>query len=131
MLTLPVAAVWRDSKTFLRTKIQSTVLRKLAFALVLGLLVEISAVQSAGAELTKEQAIARVRAILNNNARACKLKIRSVSAIRVKAGWRVTAQITIAASGTPYAETAAWIVSRRNGASAQNQLTAEIANGCP
>jgi sulfate adenylyltransferase subunit 1 (EFTu-like GTPase family) len=43
----------------------------------------------------------------------------------------VTARIKMSATGTSTTETAVWIVSAKNGASAQNQLTAEIANGCP
>jgi hypothetical protein len=35
------------------------------------------------------------------------------------------------AGGTSTTETAVWIVSAKNGATAQNQLTAEIANGYP
>ena len=87
---------------------------------------------SARAELTQAQAIARVRTILRNNTSACRInKIRSISAVRVKAGWRVTARITMSASGRAMAETAVWIVSAARGASAQNQLTAEIGMGCP
>jgi hypothetical protein len=84
------------------------------------------------AELTQAQAIARVKTILRDNADGCRItSTQSVSAVRVKAGWRVTARIRMSASGTSRAETAVWIVSAKNGASAQNQLTAEIANGCP
>jgi hypothetical protein len=84
------------------------------------------------AELTQAQAIARVKTILRNNGDGCRItSTQSVSAVRVKAGWRVTARIKMSASGTSRAETAIWLVSAKNGASAQDQLTAEIANGCP
>jgi hypothetical protein len=84
------------------------------------------------AELTQAQAIARVKTTLRNNAEGCRItSTQSVSAVRVKAGWRVTARIRMSASGTSRAETAVWIVSAANGTTAQNQLTAEIANGCP
>lgn len=84
------------------------------------------------AELTQAQAIARVKAILRDNAEGCRItSTQSVSGVRAKAGWRVTARIKMSASGTSRAETAIWIVSARNGTSAQNQLTAEISNGCP
>lgn len=84
------------------------------------------------AELTQAQAIARVKTILRDNADACRLtSTQSVSAVRVKAGWRVTARIRMSASGTSRTETAIWIVSAKNSASAQDQLTAEISKGCP
>lgn len=83
-------------------------------------------------ELTQAQAIARVRTILQNNAGGCRItKTQSVSAVRVKAGWRVTARIKMSTSGRSRAETAIWIVSAGDSASPQDQLTAEIANGCP
>lgn len=86
----------------------------------------------ARAEITQAQAIARVRSILNRNTRSCRInKIKSVTAARVKAGWRVTAKITMSASGSPTAETAVWTVSERNGAVAASQLSSEIENGCP
>lgn len=79
-------------------------------------------------EITQAQAIAHVRAILNNNSGPCRItQTQSVSATRVKAGWRVTAKIKM--SGT--LENAIWIVSSSGGATPQNQLTAEIENGCP
>lgn len=84
------------------------------------------------AELTQAQATARVKTILRDNADGCRItSTQGVSAVRVKAGWRVTARIRMSASGTSRAETATWIVSAKNGTSAQNQLTAEISNGCP
>ena len=112
-------------------KIESSLLRRIVCTLVV-LLLGAGIARSARAELTQAQAIARVKAILRSNTAACQInKTRSITAARVKAGWRVTARITMSASGTPRAETAVWIVSERNGTSAQNQLTAEIANGCP
>ncbi|MBA3355000.1 MAG: hypothetical protein H0U18_03495 [Pyrinomonadaceae bacterium] len=84
------------------------------------------------AELTQAQAIARVKTILRDNADGCRItSTQSVSAVRVKAGWRVNGRIRMSASGTSRVETAIWIISAKNGASAQNQLTAEISNGCP
>lgn len=112
-------------------KIELLLFRQIALLFV-AFLFGASIVQSAGTELTQAKAIARARAILRSNMSACQInKIRSISAARVKAGWRVTAQITMSASGKRVSETAVWIVSERNGASAQNQLTSEIANGCP
>ncbi len=115
-------------------KIKTLFLRLFIGTIVAVLLLGASAAQSAtrAGELTGAQAIARVKAILRNNASGCRItKMQSVSAMRVKAGWRVTARIKMSASGTSMTETAVWIVSAKNGASAQNQLTAEIANGCP
>lgn len=82
-------------------------------------------------ELTRAQAISRVKTILRDNAEGCRItSTQGVSAVRVKTGWRVTARIRMSASGTSRAETAIWIVNVHNDASAQNQLTAEISNGC-
>ena len=87
---------------------------------------------NAGGEITQGQAVARVRRILDNNSGPCRItQTQSISAARVKAGWRVTARIRMSASGVSRAETAVWIVSSTNGATAQDQLTAEIALGCP
>lgn len=106
--------------------------KKFACAFAIVLLLGAGVAQSAWAELTQAQAIARVKTILRNSTNGCQInKTNSVSAVRVKAGWRVTARITMSASGTRTAEIAVWIVSAKNGASPQNQLTAEIANGCP
>lgn len=80
--------------------------------------------------LTKSQAVARVRAILDRCAAACQLKINNIKAQPVKDGWRLTAQIVMNASVTVSKETASRIATRRNGAAAQNQLTAEIEAGC-
>ncbi|MCA1602507.1 MAG: hypothetical protein LC776_12965 [Acidobacteria bacterium] len=114
-------------------RIKTSFLRLFIATIVAVLLLGASAAQSATrAELTKAQAVARVKAILRNSASGCRItKTQSVSAVRVKAGWRVTARIKMSASSTSVTETAVWIVSAKNGASAQNQLTAEIANGCP
>jgi len=109
-------------------KIETSFLRLFIATIVAVLLLGAGTAQSAKrAELTRAQAIAHVKAILRNNV----TKTQSVSAIRAKAGWRVTARIRMSASGTSTTETAVWIVSAKTGASAQNQLTAEIANGCP
>lgn len=86
----------------------------------------------ARAELTQAQAISRVRSILNRNTGGCRInRIKSVTAARVKAGWRVTAKIVMSASGSPVSETAVWTVSQRNGAVSASQLSSEIENGCP
>lgn len=113
-------------------KIQSLFLRQIVCTFFAVLLLGAGAAQSAHAELTQAQAIAFVKAILRNNTNTCRInKTSSISAVRVKNGWRVTAEITMSASGTRTAATAVWIVSAKNGASPSNQLTAEIANGCP
>ena len=113
-------------------KIETLILRQIFYLLALILVLGIGVAHSARAELTQTQAIARVKTILNNNANACQInKTGSISAVRVKAGWRVTAQITMSTSGTRTPATAVWIVSAKSGASPLNQLTAEIANGCP
>jgi hypothetical protein len=118
--------------SFLLPITKSLLLRQIIFLLAVVLLLGASVAHSARAGLTQAQAITRARTVLRNNMAGCQInKIRSVSAVRVKAGWRVTARITMSASGRAIAETAVWIVSERNGAVAQNQLTAEIANGCP
>lgn len=83
-------------------------------------------------ELTKTQAITRVKTILRNNTAGCRInKINSVTASRVDAGWRVTSRIVMSASGRRLTETAVWTVNAKRGAVAQDQLAAEIAIGCP
>lgn len=78
-------------------------------------------------EISKAQAISRVRTIISRNAAPCRItQTESVAAIRMKAGWRVNARIRLSGRF----ENAVWIVSGANGATAQNQLTAEIENGC-
>ena len=115
-----------------QVKIESLFLRQIVFTFFVILFLGAGIAHSARAELTQTQAIARVKTILHNNTNACQInKTSSISAVRVKAGWRVTANITMSASGTRTAATAVWIVSAKTGASPQNQLTAEIANGCP
>ncbi|HEX9929721.1 MAG TPA: hypothetical protein VGB02_14405 [Pyrinomonadaceae bacterium] len=97
--------------------------------LTLGASAALSATRAA--ELSEAQAIARVKAVLRRGASGCRItKTQSISAVRVKSGWRVTARIRMSAIGTSTTETAVWIVSAKKGASAQNQLTAEIADGC-
>lgn len=113
-------------------KIKTMLFRQFLGGLITGLfLAGLSAGYSLKQELRKGQAVARVQTILKNNATGCRLRTRSISAVRVGAGWRVTARVVMSVSGSPVNETAIWIVSRRNGAVAQNQLTAEIAMGCP
>lgn len=96
------------------------------------LVINVPNVMPASADITQAQAIARVRSILNNKSRGCSIdRINSVRASRVGGGWRVTASIVMSASGRRRTEQGVWIVSQRNGAVAQNQLTSEIAMGCP
>lgn len=72
-------------------KIELLLFRQIAL-LFFAFLSGASIVQAAGAELTQAKAIGRARAILRNNISACQIyKIRRISAVRVKAGWRVTA----------------------------------------
>jgi hypothetical protein len=82
---------------------------------------------------TRAKALATVRAILEKNSAACKIdEVRSISAARVRKGWRVTAKLVMSASGTPSNETAVWTVRRSDGeAGPNNQLTAELSKGCP
>ena len=82
-------------------------------------------------ELTKQQAVARVQTILKNNSGGCRItRTRSITAVRVPAGWRVTANVVMAASGRPLNESPTWTVSRRNGAAPQSQLAAEVQRNC-
>lgn len=86
---------------------------------------------AAPAPLTQAQAIQTVRTILQKNTGGCKIKqVRSITARKNGAVWRVTAKIVMAASGKPLNETAVWGVSEK-GATPMNQLTAEIGHGCP
>lgn len=107
-------------------------MRTFAFVVLLASVVAVSPVHIAAAEISRAQAVARVRTILRNNTASCRInKVNSVTAASVRGGWRVTARLIMSASGRRLSETAVWIVSERNGAVAQNQLTAEIAIGCP
>jgi hypothetical protein len=84
-------------------------------------------------ETTRPQAIAIVRAIINQHASSCKINaIRSIAATRSSGGWRMTAKLVISASGKPLNETAIWTVRFDNRqAVAANQLAAELETGCP
>jgi hypothetical protein len=83
-------------------------------------------------ETTRAQAIAIVRQIINQKKAACKInKIRSLSAVRSRGGWRITAKLVMSASGRPLNETAVWTVRADGQATPANQLTAELTNGCP
>lgn len=107
-------------------------MRSLIFLVTLSFLIGVSTAFPAVAEISQSQAIARVRTLLRNNTGGCRInKVNSVTAVSVRSGWRVTARLIMSASGRRLSETAVWIVSQRNGAVAQNQLTAEIAIGCP
>ena len=87
----------------------------------------------ARAATTRAQAVAAVRSILDRNTRPCKIdKVKSVTAARTRAGWRVTASLVMSASGRPLNETAVWTVRSSDGeAVPAGQLTAEISHGCP
>jgi hypothetical protein len=96
----------------------------------------ISAVTAAAVapkKTTRSKAIATVRAILKRNTAACKIdEVRSISAARVRNGWRVTAKVAMSASGSPINETAVWTVRHSDGKVVpNNQLTAELSHGCP
>jgi hypothetical protein len=113
-------------------KIKTSFLRLIVGTIIAVLTLGASALAARAAELSEARAIARVKAVLRRGASGCRItKTRSISVVRVKAGWRVTARIKMSAGGISTTETAVWIVSAKNGASAQNQLTAEISNGCP
>lgn len=82
--------------------------------------------------MTRAQAIAIVRSIINRNARPCRIsKTNSITATASGRNWRVTARIVMSASGRPLNETAVWTVRSDGEAVPANQLTAEISNGCP
>lgn len=82
------------------------------------------------AELTKAQAIARVRTIIRNNTRGCSInRTNSITAVRSGSGWRVTASIVMSASGRRLTERAVWTVTESR-TTPRDQLTAEIAIGC-
>lgn len=81
---------------------------------------------------TRAQAIATVRSILQKNSSSCRIdRVQSVAAARAGAVWKVTAKLSMSASGSPVNETAVWNVRVSDGqAVAANQLSAEIENGC-
>jgi len=107
-------------------------MRNFALLIVVSLIVGVGVILPASGELTNAQAVARVRSILKRNTTGCSInQVKSVTAASTRNGWRVTAKIAMSASGSRRNETAVWIVSQRNGAVAQDQLTAEIAIGCP
>jgi hypothetical protein len=79
------------------------------------------------AKVTKAQALASIRAILNRNAGRCRLRALSTSARSTSQGWQVTALVTIR-GGTPRAAT--WnVVGKR--VAAADPLAADINAGCP
>lgn len=82
---------------------------------------------------SRAKAISTVRAMLKRNTAACKIdEVRSIAAARVRYGWRVTAKLVMSASGSPTNETAVWTVrSSDRKAVPNNQLTAELSQGCP
>lgn len=105
--------------------------RSLAAAGILCLFAGIATARPPSADVTKAQAIARVRAILARNTRRCSInRVNSVTAARVAAGWRVTAMVLMSASGRRLTERTVWLVDRRNRVTPQNQLTAEVNAGC-
>ena len=81
-------------------------------------------------DITKAQAIARVRTIIRNNTRGCSInRTNSITAVRSGSGWRVTASIVMSASGRRLTERAVWTVTESR-TTPRDQLTAEIAIGC-
>jgi hypothetical protein len=119
-------------KIIVKEKNEMKKLYDMTIVLVLILAISGAAHSITSSEITQAQAIARVKTVLRNNAGRCRITSTvGVSAVRVKAGWRVTARVKMSASGRSRTETAVWIVSAANGVTAQNQLTAELAIGCP
>jgi hypothetical protein len=79
----------------------------------------------------RERAIESVRAILRKNASGCKIsKIVSITAKPIANGWRVTARVVMAASGSPLTETAVWNITQKYGTQPADQLTFEIGRNC-
>lgn len=82
-------------------------------------------------DISQSQAVSVVRSILKDSSAGCKINsVSSVTAARGKAGWRVTAMLYMSASGRRILERAVWIVSKANGAVAQDQITSEIQARC-
>jgi len=80
---------------------------------------------------TRAQAISMVRSILKSHAVSCRIsKTLSVEASQAKTGWRVTAKVVMAASGTPRHETLVWIVASGQAVPA-SQIASEVSSGCP
>ena len=80
---------------------------------------------------TRAQAISMVRSLLKSNAVSCRIsKTLSIEASQAKTGWRVTAKVVMAASGTPRHETLVWIVASGQAVPA-SQIAAEVSSGCP
>lgn len=101
-------------------------------AIVIVLLVMNTLVNSAAAPgTTRARAISMVRSILASNTASCRIKkTLSVEASQVKTGWRVTARVVMAASGTPSTETLVWTVASGQAVPA-NQISSEVSSGCP
>jgi hypothetical protein len=101
-------------------------------AVVIVLLVMNTIVNSAAAPgTTRAQAISMVRSILKSNTASCRInKTLSVEASQVKTGWRVTARVVMAVSGTPRQETLVWTVASGQTVPA-SQIASEVSNGCP
>jgi hypothetical protein len=109
-------------------------LAKISLGLMSLLLVACSIVTNALAApaTTRAQAIAIIRSIINRNTRSCRInKTKSITAVAAGRNWRVTARIVMSASGQPVDEIAVWTVRADGKATPANQLTAELANGCP
>ena len=107
--------------------------RTIKTALVMVVLVT-SALQNSPAAApgtTRAQAISMVRSILKSNAVSCRIsKTLSVEASQAKTGWRVTAKVVMATSGTPRNETLVWIVAAGQAVPA-SQIASEVSSGCP
>jgi hypothetical protein len=99
---------------------------------VIVLLVMNTLVNSAAAPATtRAQAISMVRSILKSNNASCRIsKTLSVEASQIKTGWRVTARVVMAASGTSHNETLVWTVASGQAVPA-SQIASEVSNGCP
>ena len=101
-------------------------------AIVIILLIASTSLNSAvAAGTTRAQAISMVRSILKSKAVSCRIsKTLSVEASQAKTGWRVTAKVVMAASGTPRHETLVWIVASGQAVPA-SQIASEVSSGCP
>ncbi len=94
-------------------------------------LAEVDLASRPAAEMTRSEAIARVRTILKESTPGCRIdSVSSVTAVTAKTGWRVTTRIVMSASGRRVAEKAVWLVGEGIGPVAQDQLTSEIQQRC-
>src|SRR5437868_13373236 len=101
------------------------------FCCVLALIVcYLTASAFAAATVTRTQAIAIVRSIINRNATGCRIsKTTSITATQVKTGWRVMAKVVMSAGGTSRNEILVWTVGSGEAVRA-SQPRSEVENGC-